>query len=1815
MKRRVFPAVAALTLCGIFLLLTFGTGKSPAGRGDSRTGAPVSRSAQTLTIPAGTGENGGNPADSTSADATDSGTDEGRSRPAPPRLVKIASGRTVLTPALDVPVSFPADITSGGKVSFKLPDGREASGTVTYQEGPEDAPTLVQGPITSPQRGWFYFQSQPPRDHTPPLTGRAYFEGEKIAFRIDCDGPDKAVLAQHPMEDVMCMAPPAPADVLAANAAEQAAAEEIDLPQDHPIDIPIPHWQNGILPLESLPGAAGVLYLDMDGETGPWPGWPEAALVSLPHSGWTPSAVRRVWQRIAEDFAPFTVNVTTDLSVYLRAPENSRIRCIFSANPWSSSWGGIAYLGSYNNTGNQVCWVAYSGSSGAAVASHELGHTLWLYHDGRTDETYYRGHGSGTVSWGPIMGSAGYYVNLDTWSRGEYADANNQEDDRSIIIGSNNNVDNREDEAGDTLADARWLDIRPGGAVTGEGLIGRSSDIDAWRFTTRGGPCTFTVTPVSVHPNVDLSLEVLNAAGGVVGSDNPDLELGASLSVNLAAGEYWLRIDGVGRGNVLGSGYSDYASLGMYTITGTAPAAVTARYLALQENRPAGTALGTVTGFLAHAPGNASWAITAGNELGLFTIDAATGMLSALQSVNYEAMSSGWNVPARVELTVSITDTSAPGLDETVRAVVEITDANEAPQFTLTAAEIPVYANTAIGTELPVSVASASDPDQLDQPASWSLTAGNTGGAFRIDASGRLFVAGAITETSYQLTVRVADSGTPTQTASRQLSVRVLPAPAGHIPRGPRRSIWNALTDPTVTGLRLEAIARGPDEERLLDAWRADGRGDDYGDRTRGWFLAPETGTYTFWLSGNDEAELFLGTTSGSAANPVRAARTITGTLPEEWDKTTAQRSAPVLLTAGEPWYIETFHAEGTGTDHLAVAVTGPGIPSRMLLPGAWVAPYLENDPPSLPPAAFRVRGSAVRFTTVGMVTWNDVNKGATPAFEIVSGNTGGAFGIEAATGRLYVDAPAALSSGGQWNLTVRITDGGIPPLSAEGPVTVDVTPPTDPGVLTVEIWDRITTNSVTALLNNARYPLKPDRLFTLSTLTQNTVPGDSYGGRLRALLVPPVTGDYRLYIAADDHARLLMSTGESPAGAAQIASVGNYTGFQSWTESATQASAVRRLTAGARYYIEVLHKESDGVDHFSVGWSGPGITGIVPVPAEAVLPFDINAAPVWDAAAYTFEVPDSSGAGATAGRVVALDSPSDNVVYAIAGGNTGGVYRIDPWSGVITLTNPAALPPAGQSLLLTVTASDNGMGGTWPPRTSQTTVTIRTASSAIRSPVSSEIMLHTGHGLVLNARLPESGGEETATALWEKLSGPGTITFSPADSAVTAATFSLPGSYQIRFTGTVGVLTETDTLTVHHDRYSGAPYIGSRIGTYVSTPQFEQASTSWTIDGDGDTIASNGTADSFHYVYRPLAGDLRFTARVVSVSNVDGTNSRAGIMLRENATVGARHMFAGMTALNGLRQIYRTTAGATSGNTAIDDVPGPRWFRLTRAGSTLFSESAPDDGGQAGNWTPLGTPQSIAMARVVLVGFAACSGTAATQNDVVIDNVEIESAINIAPWIELRPATVPFYYENVLQGAGDDIDKGPLPVLSWEWSVSPPPGGGSGEISAPFSASTLLRFTRPGDYPMRLMVSDGDATSVDFWTAAARFDTPFTLWQAARFPAPDTALAAPQLDPDGDGAPNLVEFASGSDPRSAASAPGLTAALRDGRLVLTHRRHRSASDVIWSVERSEDLQNWTAVDTVVTITPSPDLLDTAEASVAPGPTPSAAFRLRATLR
>ena len=163
---------------------------------------------------------------------------------------------------------------------------------------------------------------------------------------------------------------------------------------------------------------------------------------------------------------------------------------------YASGYGGVGYVNSFTNSIVNTVYVFSDNLAKTAryigeAASHEAGHTLGLYHDGQDPTTeYYQGHGN----WAPIMG-VGYYKQLTQWSQGEYADADNQNDDLAMIADSVGGGF-RTDDHGDATGSASALTAN-GSILSGEGIIERTTDVDTFVFTIGAGTVSLSIDPAS----------------------------------------------------------------------------------------------------------------------------------------------------------------------------------------------------------------------------------------------------------------------------------------------------------------------------------------------------------------------------------------------------------------------------------------------------------------------------------------------------------------------------------------------------------------------------------------------------------------------------------------------------------------------------------------------------------------------------------------------------------------------------------------------------------------------------------------------------------------------------------------------------------------------------------------------------------------------------------------------------------------------------------------------------------------------------------------------------------------------------------------------------------------------------------------------------------------------------------------------------------------------------------------------------------------------------------------------------------------------
>ena len=271
----------------------------------------------------------------------------------------------------------------------------------------------------------------------------------------------------------------------------------------------------------SRSGAKQVIYLDFTGYVDDYYGNVSAAQVAFKNTDLThiqtapfeynayfgdskqpyptASAIYDIWRMVAEDFAAFDVDVTTEAPTYDALVKSSEADMEYGkrvvigyATGTSKAWyvGGGAFSGggSFGFQHDRPVYIfsVQSRQNIAAQVTHEVSHTLGLAHDSGNiylptayiqnadkswstvydyfspeSQSYYQGveitpdgtvhkntYPKSAITWYPVMGAApsvkladngDYYYDdadfMNQWNNGTYSSAGNQEDDFAILLG------------------------------------------------------------------------------------------------------------------------------------------------------------------------------------------------------------------------------------------------------------------------------------------------------------------------------------------------------------------------------------------------------------------------------------------------------------------------------------------------------------------------------------------------------------------------------------------------------------------------------------------------------------------------------------------------------------------------------------------------------------------------------------------------------------------------------------------------------------------------------------------------------------------------------------------------------------------------------------------------------------------------------------------------------------------------------------------------------------------------------------------------------------------------------------------------------------------------------------------------------------------------------------------------------------------------------------------------------------------------------------------------------------------------------------
>ena len=441
-------------------------------------------------------------------------------------------------------------------VLLQIADSKSFSGKINYKESSISSEYLI-GEIKNVSGSSFYLKVM-----EKSLEGHIILKKTNEAYKYSSDVHGNAYVSKVDINSLICVDYATLSQKEAKTAKISSATINADL-----------------LKLESFPGGIGCILLDFDGHTMPAGSlWNNGGAIYALPSGMSDAFILQAFEVVAEDYRPFNLNITTNEAVFNTYPKTKRKRVVITPTDTASPGeGGVAFIGSFtwDNDVPAWCFNVNTGKAAGETASHEIGHLFSLKHDGRTSPSEGYFSGLNGTSWGPIMGTS-FVRPVSHWSKGEYNNANNTEDDVAIISDKSWGIGYRTDDYGNNTASAFNLTLSSKGEIIKrDGVIEKESDKDFFSFTTSGGDVSIEANTVSRWGtgNLHILIQLYNSAGVEIGQywDSDPYNLDGFMFANLLAGKYFISISGVGAGDKTNGGYSAYGSIGSYSISGTIP--------------------------------------------------------------------------------------------------------------------------------------------------------------------------------------------------------------------------------------------------------------------------------------------------------------------------------------------------------------------------------------------------------------------------------------------------------------------------------------------------------------------------------------------------------------------------------------------------------------------------------------------------------------------------------------------------------------------------------------------------------------------------------------------------------------------------------------------------------------------------------------------------------------------------------------------------------------------------------------------------------------------------------------------------------------------------------------------------------------------------------------------------------------------------------------------------------------------------------------------------------------------------------------------
>ena len=375
----------------------------------------------------------------------------------------------------------------------------------------------------------------------------------------------------------------------------------------------------------------------------------------------------------------------------------------------------------------------------------------------------------------------------------------------------------------------------------------------------------------------------------------------------------------------------------------------------------------------------------------------------------------------------------------------------------------------------------------------------------------------------------------------------------------------------------------------------------------------------------------------------------------DKWQSQSAQDQTGIIALQGGVRYnikLEYLQVSGSAVAHLYWYSPSQ---SKIIIPSTRLYPTNTPAAPSSitsPLYAVAFLGQPFSFNVTGANTpINFTATGLPPGLNFTTTN-GLISGIPTIAGNYFVTVTANNSVGlGASLVNIQVLDTG--------------------SAVVREVWLGVPGTNVADIPVNSPATLTN----TLGALEGITNYGANYGERIRGYLTATNTGNYYFWISGSDSAELWVGNDNEPANKLRRANVspgGGGTTFRNWTAQTNQQTKWLSLTAGQKYYIEILHKAGTTPDHWSVGWSQDPVgtntlpTAIVPgyvLSKYYPLPVKLLSGTLYSANLLALPGVNSIAVG-TATLLVSANGASAVLNYSVSGivgGHVDHIYS-DPY-------------------------------------------------------------------------------------------------------------------------------------------------------------------------------------------------------------------------------------------------------------------------------------------------------------------------------------------------------------------------------------------------------------------------------------------------------------------------------------------------------------------------------------------------------------------------